>query len=139
MPGRIIINAARGGVVDEAALLQAMNEGTVREAVIDTWEGEPHVNNELLQRAFIATPHIAGYSAEGKQRGTAMMLEALNAFYGWNIPVPTIAAPAAGATDVTLAGIAASYDILADTARLKSNPTAFESFRNHYPLRREYQ
>ena len=68
-----------------------------------------------------------------------MMLEALNAFYGWNIPVPTIAAPATGATDVTLAGIAASYDILADTARLKSDPAAFESFRNHYPLRREYQ
>ena len=68
-----------------------------------------------------------------------MMLEALNAFYGWDIPIPEIAAPATGALDVTLAGIAASYDILADTAALKFSPATFESQRNHYPHRPEYR
>ena len=68
-----------------------------------------------------------------------MMLTALNGFYGWDIPVPTIDAPATGAAQVTLDGIAASYDIMADTAALKAAPHAFESQRNHYPLRPEYQ
>ena len=68
-----------------------------------------------------------------------MMLEALNDYYGWNIPLPTIAAPATGAAQVTLDGIAASYDIMADTTALKTNPTDFESQRNHYPHRQEYR
>ena len=68
-----------------------------------------------------------------------MMLEALNEFYGWDIPVPEIAAPATGAHDVTLVGIAASYDIMADTAALKADATAFESLRNTYHHRPEYQ
>ena len=68
-----------------------------------------------------------------------MMLAALNEFYGWDIPVPEIAAPATGAVQVTLDGIAASYDILADTARLKADPSAFETLRNHYCHRPEYQ
>ena len=68
-----------------------------------------------------------------------MMLEALNDFYGWDIPVPTIDCPATGAARVTLERIAASYDILADTARLKADPAGFESLRNHYLHRPEYQ
>ena len=106
---------------------------------LDCWENEPNISRELLEKAIVATPHIAGYSAEGKQRGTAMMLEALNGFYGWDIPVPEIEAPATGATDVTLEGIAASYDIMADTAALKADAAAFESLRNTYRHRPEYR
>lgn len=131
---RLILDAARGAIADNAALLQWHGD-----VALDCWENEPDISRELLEKCMVATPHIAGYSAEGKQRGTAMMLEALNDFYHWDIPVPTIAAPATGTHDVTLEGIAASYDILADTTALKTTPTAFESLRNHYLHRPEYQ
>ena len=131
---RLILDAARGAIADNAALL-----GWHGDVALDCWENEPDISRPLLDKAIVATPHIAGYSAEGKQRGTAMMLEALNEFFGWDIPIPEIAAPATGAAQVTLAGIAASYDILADTAALKSSPATFESQRNHYPHRPEYQ
>ena len=131
---RLILNAARGPIADNAALLSW--EGDI---ALDCWENEPNISRELLEKCIIATPHIAGYSREGKQRGTAMMLEALNEHFGWTIPIPHIAAPATGATSVTLDGIAASYDIMADTALLKASPTDFESLRNSYPLRPEYQ
>lgn len=130
---RLIIDAARGAIADNDALLRWHGD-----VALDCWENEPRISRELLARCIVATPHIAGYSAEGKQRGTAMMLAALNDFYGWDIPVPTIAAPANGAPQVSLDGIAASYDIQADTARLKGDPAAFESLRNHYHHRPEY-
>ena len=131
---RLILDAARGPIADNAALMRWHGD-----VGLDCWENEPRISRDLLEKCIVATPHIAGYSAEGKQRGTAMMLEALNDFYGWDIPIPTIPAPATGAAQVTLDGIAASYDILADTAALKSDPAAFESLRNHYLHRPEYQ
>ena len=131
---RLILDAARGPIADNAALLRWHGD-----VGLDCWENEPDISRELLKKAIVATPHIAGYSAEGKQRGTAMMLAALNDFYGWNIPVPEITAPATGAAQVTLDGIAASYDILADTAALKADPAGFEALRNHYLHRPEYQ
>ena len=131
---RLILDAARGPIVDNEALLRWHGD-----VALDCWENEPDISRELLEKAIVATPHIAGYSSQGKQRGTAMMLAALNEFYGWDIPVPVIEAPATGSVDVTLAGIAASYDILADTARLKAAPATFESLRNHYTHRPEYQ
>ena len=130
---RLIMNAARGPITDNAALL-----GWHGDIALDCWENEPAISLPLLEKCVVATPHIAGYSREGKQRGTAMMLEALNEFYGWDIPIPTIDAPATGAAQVTLDGIAASYDIMADTAALKATPANFESLRNTYPLRQEY-
>ena len=54
----------------------------VRAAVVDTWENEPNISRELLDRAFLATPHIAGYSADGKANGTRMSLEAVARFFG---------------------------------------------------------
>ncbi|MBQ9217147.1 MAG: 4-phosphoerythronate dehydrogenase [Muribaculaceae bacterium] len=129
---RLLINAARGGIIDEAALLDWQGD-----LAIDCWEGEPHINSDLLQRAIVATPHIAGYSIEGKQRGTAMMIEALNNHYGWQLPVPHIAAPAQGAAAVTLSGILAGFDPRPLTARLQASPNQFESLRNTYPLRHE--
>ena len=148
---RLILNAARGPIADNTALLRWHGD-----VALDCWENEPHISTELLEKAVVATPHIAGYSLQGKQRGTAMMLAALNEFYGWDIPIPAIASPATGAQDnspssvasrhlppggggVSLDGIAASYDILADTARLKAAPATFEFQRNHYPHRQEYQ
>ena len=131
---RLILDAARGPIADNAALLSWHGD-----VGLDCWENEPNISRELLDKCIVATPHIAGYSAEGKQRGTAMMLAALNGFYGWDIPIPEIASPATGAAQVSLNGIAVSYDILADTTALKSTPTAFESLRNHYRHRPEYK
>jgi erythronate-4-phosphate dehydrogenase len=130
----LILDAARGPIADNAALLRWHGD-----VGLDCWENEPVISRELLEKAIVATPHVAGYSREGKQRGTAMMLAALNDFYGWDIPVPEITAPATGAAQVTLDGIAASYDILADTAALKADPAGFEALRNHYLHRPEYQ
>lgn len=72
-----IINAARGGVVDEHALLTFLNTHSAANAVIDTWEGEPRLNTDLLERVLIGTYHIAGYTVRGKQNATRMCLEFL--------------------------------------------------------------
>ena len=130
---QLLLNASRGPVADNAALLAWHGD-----IALDCWENEPNISRELLEKCIVATPHIAGYSREGKQRGSAMMLAALNEQFGWDITIPTIDAPATGATAVTLDDIASSYDILADTARLKAAPQDFEAMRNRYPLRREF-
>ena len=72
-PGSFLINTARGEIVDEEALEDALNHGQLRGAVLDVWKNEPTCNDKLAQRAEIATPHIAGYSDEGRRRGTEMV------------------------------------------------------------------
>lgn len=124
----LIINAARGAVVDTPALVEAIEQGRV-EAAVDCWEGEPAISRRLLELARVATPHIAGYSLEGKQRATAMVLNAIDPSLQPELPA-VAEAPA-------LADIAASYDPLADTAALRANPDAFEALRNNYVYRSE--
>lgn len=136
----VIINAARGGVIDEHALLQAMDEGLVSHAVIDTWEQEPDINPELLRRAFIATPHIAGYSADGKANATRMTLATICRFIGkpmrFEVKAPALPHDLAlSAVPVTRA--LQLYDPRSDSNRLKEAPEKFEWLRGHYPLRRE--
>ncbi|MDE6027738.1 MAG: 4-phosphoerythronate dehydrogenase, partial [Muribaculaceae bacterium] len=82
-PGAILINAARGPVTDSEALKKALKSGKIR-AVIDTWENEPELDTELLELVTIATPHIAGYSRQGKERATRMVIEAANRYFGIN-------------------------------------------------------
>lgn len=136
---RLLINSARGPITDTDALLEGLNTGKIGDVAIDCWENEPNINPQLLERAFVATPHIAGYSQEGKIRGTAMIVEALNKHFGINAKVPATCAPARGAAEVTLARIMDSYNPLADTARLKSCPEQFEQQRNNYDLRHEVE
>ncbi|MCQ2288419.1 MAG: 4-phosphoerythronate dehydrogenase [Muribaculaceae bacterium] len=131
---RLILNASRGGVCDNDAL--ASWHGDV---AIDCWEGEPHISRALLDKALVATPHIAGYSAEGKQRGTAMVVEAVNEHFGINAPVNMPQAPLLGAELVTQSAILSSYNPLVDTAMLRNDPSSFEALRNHYNLRSEVQ
>lgn len=129
---RLIINAARGAVCDNEALLRWQGD-----IALDCWEGEPNINRELLEKTFVATPHIAGYSLQGKQRGTSMIIEALNRHFGWNITPIQASTPLKGAENVTPQTIIDSYNPLIDTAHLKFAPTTFESLRNNYPLRNE--
>ena len=137
----LLINSARGPVVNTADLLEHLRLNPQMQVAVDCWEGEPHISAELLQRAFVATPHIAGYSAEGKTRGTAMVIDRLNAHFGWNIQAKAVdsCTPATGAANVTLDRIALSYNPLDDTMRLRNNPQDFEAQRNHYALRHEVE
>ena len=136
----VIINAARGGVVDEEALLAAMQQGLVRDVIIDTWEHEPDVSRTLLERAFIATPHIAGYSADGKANATRMTLARVCHFLGrpmdFTILPPSLPEDFTPVTDPVQQALQL-YDPRADSSRLKAEPTAFERLRGDYPLRRE--
>ena len=136
----IIVNAARGGVVDEKALLQAMDKGQVRQAIIDTWEGEPDINPVLLERVFIATPHIAGYSADGKANATRMSLAMLAEWEkvtgyraeGIDKSVFQIIPPKSSEGRTGL-----RYSPTEDSKELKEHPEQFEKLRGNYPLRRE--
>lgn len=133
----VIINASRGPVVDTGALIAALDSGQVHKAVIDVWEGEPDISRDLLRRAAIATPHIAGYSRQGKVRATRMVLDAFSEKFG--LPHIAMREPLPGETptSVTLASVARTYDILADDASLRANPGSLESLRDNYPLRDE--
>ena len=128
----LIVNAARGAVCDNEALLRWRGG-----LALDCWEHEPAISRELLDKAFVATPHIAGYSRQGKQRGTMMVIEALNKHFGWHLPVPEIDKPLLGAVAVTPELILDSYNPLKDSVALKTAPHKFESLRNNYLLREE--
>ncbi len=136
---RLLINSARGSVVDNPALVTALDNHCLEAAAIDCWES-PGINVELLKRVFYATPHIAGYSAEGKKRATAMALEAFERHYGVTVNgKPQVNAPLLGADVESIAQVVESYDPMVDTRRLKADPSAFEHLRNHYYLRPEVQ
>ena len=147
---RVFINAARGECTDTAAVEWALSEGKIRAAVIDTWENEPHISASLLRAALIATPHVAGYSADGKANGTRMSLEAVARHFGldahFDIPAPALPAGFVyGALPTTLSHRLPEralaqlrlYNPLTDTERLRAAPEDFEQQRGNYPLRRE--
>lgn len=137
----VIMNAARGGVVDEDALLSAMSSGRVREAVIDTWENEPAISHRLLDNAFVATPHVAGYSADGKANATRMALAAICRFLNrqmtFRIEPPALPESICLSEDAVERALQL-YNPLADTERLREAPENFEKLRENYPLRREF-
>ena len=134
-----IINSSRGEVVDTASLLSALADGRVKDAVIDTWENEPYISSELLEKAYLATPHIAGYSADGKANATRMSLEALCRFFGLEDEF-TISPPELSGlqlSDNPEEAFLQLYDPTRDSKWLKASPEKFEWFRGNYPIRRE--
>lgn len=137
----LIINSSRGAVVNNTALIHAIDTGMVCNAVIDTWENEPDINLQLLQRAVIATPHIAGYSADGKANATRMSLQAVCRHTGipftLDIQPPQLPDHLRPTSDNPAERALQLYDPRTDTALLKANPEKFEYFRGNYPLRRE--
>ena len=161
-PSAILINTARGEVVDNTALLETLTKGTIGGAVMDVWEGEPSIDWDLLDRVTLGTPHIAGYSSDGKINGTVMVYHACCRFRGiepvWAPPDPPAApAPgslphlefdAAGKDFQTLAHdiLTTLYDLPADHARMRDllavpeslRPQAFDQLRRDYPHRREF-
>lgn len=147
----VVINAARGEVVDNEALEAALDCGQVRDAVIDTWEQEPNLSRTLLNKVYIGTPHIAGYSADGKANATRMSLRAVISWLQRNgllkmalsdaetllqsVVPPSLPDFNPATNDVDLA--LQLYDPRQDSLRLKQHPELFEHQRGHYPLRRE--
>lgn len=144
--GTVVFNTSRGEVVDTFALKRAMETERVRAAVIDTWENEPRIDRELLRYAFLSTPHIAGYSADGKANGTRMALEAVARFFGKDFSFTNEICPPAlpphfayypEGSGHKVAEELRLYDPVRDSLALKQNPDAFERLRGNYPLRRE--
>jgi erythronate-4-phosphate dehydrogenase len=141
----IVINAARGPIVDTVAILSAFAARQISASVIDCWEGEPAISAQLLALSAIATPHIAGYSVEGKQRATHAVLSALLEFIASTASPNTTASPNLAEPPamqppgcvISPESILASYNPLADTEALRRAPNTFEALRNHYPLRHE--
>ena len=149
---QILINSSRGEVVDGAALKNALAQKKILAASLDVWENEPHIDSELLSLLFTGTPHIAGYSVDGKATGTTMSVQALGKFFDlpcrdWEVTeVPQSIQPAEFSIDTTgktpqevLAdAILHTYDIMTDDAALRASVTTFEKQRSHYPVRREF-
>lgn len=149
--GTWFINTSRGEVTDTSALKDAIDSGRLMGAVTDVWENEPDIDLELMERIFISTPHIAGYSTDGKANGTAMTVNALCKFF--NLPlnnwypdkiadpaVPVILINCNGKTDedVMREAVLHTYNIEDDSLRLKHSPSTFENQRGDYPMRREF-
>lgn len=150
-PDQYLLNSSRGPVVDGAALKAALRAKAVGGAVLDVWEDEPEPDCGLLALADIATPHIAGYSADGKAAGTAAAVRTVAEALGlpltqWRpaaLPDParplsfTLDARGKTCAEVLSEAIFYSYDILADDAALRADPARFEALRGDYPVRRE--
>ena len=151
-PTQILINSSRGPVVDNKALKAALAEKRIAGACLDVWEGEPELDPELVDLLDITTPHIAGYSADGKANGTTAAVQTLASVLGlpltdWKasgIPNPPQALEfeidAAGKTlrEVLTEAVLHTYDITADSDALRANLGAFEKLRGDYAVRREF-
>lgn len=156
-PGTWLINASRGAVVDNAALRDLLLQRPDLEAVLDVWEGEPQVDVALAGLCRIATPHIAGYSLDGKLRGTAQIYAALCAARGVE-PAIELAQlmPGPALTELAFASSAEPAEMLATLCRAVYDPrrddadfrrsllgdeaqrrAGFDLLRKQYPPRRE--
>lgn len=151
-PGAILINACRGEVVDNAALLTALSGEKKLTAVLDVWEPEPELSLALLDKVAIGTAHIAGYSLEGKARGTTQVFEAYSQFIGQPQHVPLASLlPAPEFAEVLLRGELTEakllrlahlvYDVRRDDAplrRVAGKSGEFDRLRKFYEERREW-
>lgn len=149
--GSWLINTSRGEVVNSEALKNALVDDRLSGTVIDVWEKEPEIDIPLMHMAFLATPHIAGYSADGKANGTAMVVKALcEAFKipvsNWYPEVPPPQEPVLvidsngkSCDEIVRKAVFHAYNIAEDDVKLRFDPSRFERIREQYPVRREFQ
>jgi erythronate-4-phosphate dehydrogenase len=148
--GAWFINTSRGEVAETQALINVLESGQLSGVVIDVWENEPDIDPKLLKLANIATPHISGYSADGKANGTAMSVQAISRFFGlgmdkWrpdNIPHALknnldINCKSKSKEELFCELSTFAYNIKSDSDELKKSPETFELQRETYPIRRE--
>lgn len=154
-PDALLINAGRGEVVDTETLLEKLRSGMPLSVALDVWESEPNVCSDLLKHVAIATPHIAGYTLEGKTKGTTMVFDA---FLAWlevkedyvdhvsSAPIKINSLPITSAIEAILA----SYDVLDDDQIMRQRLTGlpkgsveqrdmFDAMRREYPERRGFE
>jgi len=156
--GAVLINSSRGKVVDEKALIQALDSGHISAAILDVWYSEPNLSVEMLKRTFIASPHIAGYSYDGKVRGTQMLYDALTKVLDikstWRMEnvlpepvIPEVLVPDSGNVYEGVRQVVSTvYDIREDDGRMRKigfigqryQGVYFDYLRKTYPIRREF-
>lgn len=159
-PDACLINSCRGAVVDNAALKEHMDNNGDFESVVDVWEKEPQLDLQLMNRCMLATPHIAGYSLDGKMRGTEQIYQACCEVFGLPVrrklaqflPDPSIKKIAFGDSvpvyQALRTAIRAAYEIRVDDGIMRSTlmrtegdaqqmKSRFDHLRKNYPLRRD--
>ncbi|MBW8323132.1 MAG: 4-phosphoerythronate dehydrogenase PdxB [Prolixibacteraceae bacterium] len=147
----ILINSCRGEVVETQAVKAALKSNQISGFVCDCWENEPEIDLELLAMTEIATPHIAGYSKDGKATGTEMSVKAINQFFGLGLenwqpsgveqpanPVFELDGTGLSEQEIIAKAILNTYDIRNDDQDFRKNTAKFEQLRGDYPTRREF-
>lgn len=157
-PHQVLISAGRGEVVDNAALAWRLGQPQAPRVILDVWAGEPAIGRTLLERVWLGTPHIAGYSLEGKVRGTWMLYEALCRHlqlplahtFEHLLPAPPLQSlqftPQVDVDDAVRTAVRAVYDVRRDACRLtrtlaldeQARIAAFDQLRRDYGVRREF-
>ncbi len=148
----VLINSCRGEVIETDAVKKALKTKQLSSFVCDCWENEPDLDLELLEMTEIATPHIAGYSKDGKAKGTLMSVLAISDFFGLGLnnwqpsgvelptnPIIEIDGEGMNEQEVFSKAILHTYDIRHDDKLLRLSPEHFEQQRGDYPTRREFQ
>jgi erythronate-4-phosphate dehydrogenase len=147
----LLINSCRGEVFNTEAVKQARKSGLISGLIIDCWENEPDLDLELLRMVEYGTPHIAGYSKDGKANGTKMSVQAVSRFFNLGLDnwQPTKVEPPENSVfeidgnqrreySILAEAILSTYDIETDDEAVRKNPKDFEKLRGDYPVRREF-
>jgi len=147
----VLINSCRGEVLETDAVKDALKSGQLSGLVCDCWEHEPEIDLELLALTELATPHIAGYSKDGKATGTRMSVEAISDYFGLGLnnwqpsgvelpthPVIEIDGTVKTGPEIISTAILSTYDIQNDDLLFRNDPALFEQLRGDYPTRREF-
>ena len=145
-PGCVLLNAGRGGVIDEMALLRRIRNRGDLTVILDVWDGEPDVNRELLNEVFIGTPHIAGYSVQGKTTGSWMVYAAFCECFGIEMISEELFVQETVSKEQLVAGatlletVRKVYDIWRDDKALRNSHSVgdFDGLRKNYPGRKEF-
>lgn len=147
---QLIINASRGGVVDEQALFYAFQNGTVTDYILDVWENEPVFNDKAAKSALIHTPHIAGYSIQAKLNASRIVVQAFCQFYNLKMPLqtePKNKVEVVFSEKATLANVLKQLHPIGEYHQKFSNligaansikTKGFSHIRTHHTLRNEY-
>ncbi len=147
----LIINSCRGEVFNSEDVFNTLKSGNISGLIIDCWENEPNINLELLKLVDIGTPHIAGYSKDGKANGTKMSVQAVSKFFKLGLddwqpekveapenPLIEIDGTQRREYSILAEAILSTYNIENDDDALRSSPELFEKLRGDYPVRREF-
>ncbi len=147
----LLINTCRGEVTKTEALIKGLQVCELGDAIIDCWENEPDINITLFEKCLFATPHIAGYSRDGKANGTSQSIRSVSKFFNLGIDnwyPDKIEAPqiqrifldgsGLNANEVILSAVESCYSVQNDDAALRENIKSFEKLRGDYPVRREF-